>query len=121
MNNFCCAADALLSEYSLVIVLELDDAGIGQRMLGHLLDNRVRNGSDVSACKCTVGNMDRVTNACCDDLCIQVGNCEDISDLTDQVYSSLADVVETAKERRNVSSACACSQQSLVCGEDQGY
>ena len=77
-------------------------------MLGHLLDRGVRNGSDVSACQCTVGNVDGVTNACCDDLGLDACYCEDVSDLADQVNASGADVIQTAKERRYIGSACSC-------------
>ena len=40
----------LLSEYSLVVCLELRDTLIGQRMLGHLLDYLVGNRCDVRSC-----------------------------------------------------------------------
>ena len=40
----------LLTEYSDVVLLELLDTLIGERVLGHLLDYGIRNGSDVSAC-----------------------------------------------------------------------
>ena len=34
----------------------------GQRMLGHLLDYLIRNGCDISTCKCAICYMDRVTD-----------------------------------------------------------
>ena len=95
---------SLFSKYCLVVSLELQDTCIGKRMLGHLLDYGVRNGCDVCTCKCAIGYMDGITNACCDDLGIDTSNVEDLSDLTNQIHTSLADVIKTAKERRYIGS-----------------
>lgn len=47
----------LLSEYSLVVCLELRDTLIGQRWLGHLLDYLVGNRCDVRSGQCAVSYM----------------------------------------------------------------
>ena len=51
--------------------------------------------------------MNGITHACCDDLGIQVGYRENISDITDQVYPSRADVIQSSQERRYISCAGA--------------
>ena len=63
--------------------------------------------------------MDRITNTRCNDLCIQIGYCKNIRNLTDEINTSLADVIQTSQERRYISSASACCKQCLVCAEDQ--
>ncbi len=60
----------LFTEYCLIVCLEFFDSCIGQRMFCHLLDYLVRNGCNICACKCAVCYMDRVTDTCCDDLCV---------------------------------------------------
>ena len=65
--------------------------------------------------------MDRVTDACRDDLSLDVMHHEDLGDLVDQINTRHRDVVQSAQERGNVGCACSCSQECLCCGEDQGY
>ena len=62
-------------------------------MLCHLLDYLVRDGRNIGTCKCAVCYMDRVTDGCCNDLCVISVNIKDLCDLTDQFDTRLADVI----------------------------
>ena len=90
-------------------------------MFGHLYDYVVWNSCNVCTSQCTVGYVDRVADACCDDLGVDAGYVEDLNDFTDQINAAGADVIESSKEWGNISCTCSCSQKCLVCGEDQGY
>ena len=65
--------------------------------------------------------MNRVADACCDDLGLDVVHHEDLGDLVDQVDTRHGDVIQSSQERGNIGCAGSCSQQCLRCGEDQGY
>lgn len=90
-------------------------------MFGHLYDYVVWNSCNVCTSQCAVGYVDRVADACCDDLGVDAGYVEDLNDFTDQINAAGADVIESSKEWGNISCTCSCSQKCLVCGEDQGY
>ena len=89
-------------------------------MFGHLYDYVVWNSCNVCTSQCAVGYVDRVADACCDDLGVDAGYVEDLNDFTDQINAAGADVIESSKEWGNISCTCSCSQKCLVCGEDQG-
>ena len=63
---------ALFSKNSYVVLLEFFNTLICKRMLCHLFDYTVRNCCNVCTCKCAVCYMDRVTNACCNYLCLNL-------------------------------------------------
>ena len=112
----------LLSEYSLIICLEFLDPGIGKRMFGHLNDNFIRNGGDISSCQGAVGYMDRVADAGCDDLCVDIFcHVENVCDLTNQVDAVAGNIIDSSEERRNVGCASPGCEKSLVCRENQGH
>src|SRR5699024_5430439 len=117
----CARKFCLISEYCSVICLEFLDSGVSQRMMKHLLQNLIGNCRDICSGQSALCYMDRMTNACSDDLCLDSCYREHIGDLTDQRKSVCGDVIQSAKERGYICSACSCSQKSLVCGEDQGY
>ena len=82
----------LLSECSLIICLEFLDSGIGQRMFCHLNDNFIRNGGNISSCQRAVGHMDRVADAGCDDLGVDIFcHIKNVCDLTNQVDAVAGD------------------------------
>ena len=89
-------------------------------MLCHLLDYLVRDGRNIGTCKCAVCYMDRVTDGCCNNLCVISVNIKDLCDLADQFDTRLADVIQSAKEWGNICSSCVCCKDCLVCAEDQG-
>ena len=90
-------------------------------MFCHLFNDCVWNGCDISTCQCTVGYMDRISYACCDDLCVQTCYLENLSDLTDQIHTSCGNIIQSSQERRNIGCTCSCGQQCLVCSKDQCY
>ena len=67
-------------------------------------------GCDISTCQCTFCYMDRMTNACTDDLCIDSSNFKHFNDLTDQRKSVCGDIIQSSKERRYICSTCSCSK-----------
>ena len=90
-------------------------------MFGHLYDYVVWNSCNVCTSQCAVGYVDRVADACCDDLGVDAGYVEDLNDFTDQINAAGADVIESSKEWGDISWSWCCSQKCLVCGEDQSY
>ena len=90
-------------------------------MFYHLFDYCIWNRCDISTCQRTICYVDRISYACCDDLCIQTGNIEDLSNLADQIHTSCGNIIQSSQERRNVGCTGSCSQQCLVCSKDQCY
>ena len=86
----------------------------------HLLNDLVRNGGDISTSQSAVRYMDGVADGSGNDLGVNVGVVQEhVMNGFDQFNAGLANVVQTAQERADVSSACAGSQQRLVGGEHQ--
>ena len=90
-------------------------------MLGHLLDYLVGNRCDVRSCQCAVSYMNRVTNAGCDDLGLDALYREHLGDRLNQIDTGSGDIIQTAQERRYISSSGTGCQQRLVRTEDQCY
>ena len=90
-------------------------------MFCHLFDHCIWNRCDISTCQRTICYVDRISYTCCDDLCIQTGNIEDLSNLADQIHTSCGNIIQSSQERRNVGCTGSCSQQCLVCSKDQCY
>lgn len=80
-------------------------------MMNHLEQNLIRNGCNVGASLCTVDHMDRVADACGDDLGLDSVHLEDFGDVLNQGDSRSGDVVETAKKRRYIVSAGAGGEE----------
>ena len=86
----------------------------------HLFNDLVRNGGDISTSQSAVRYMDGVADGSGNDLGVNVGVVQEhVMNGFDQFNAGLANVVQTAQERADVSSACAGSQQRLVGGEHQ--
>ena len=86
----------------------------------HLFNDLVRNGGDISTSQSAVRYMDGVADGSSNDLGVNVGIVQEhVMNGFDQFNAGLANVVQTAQERADVSSACAGSQQRLVGGEHQ--
>ena len=91
-------------------------------MFGHLNDNFIRNGGDISSCQSAVGHMDRVADAGCDDLCVDIFcHVENVCDLTNQVNAVAGNIINSSEERRNVGCASPSCEKSLICRENQGH
>ena len=90
-------------------------------MFGHLHQNLKWNGCDVSACLCTVYDMDRVTDAGCDDLGLDVMHLIDLHDVVDQVDTWHGDIIQTTKEWGYISRAGPCCKQCLSGRKYQRY
>ena len=68
-------------------------------MLGHLLNDLVRNGRDIRTGQSAIGNMDRVADRRADDLGLDLGETgEHGGDRFDQLNAGLRNIVQTAKE-----------------------
>jgi len=89
-------------------------------MLGHLLNDLVRNGRDIRTGQSAIGNMDRVADRRADDLGLDLGETgEHGGDRFDQLNAGLRNIIQTAKEGADISSTCTSGKKCLVCGEDQ--
>ena len=63
-------------------------------MFCHLLQNLVRYSRNIRACQSTLCHVHRMAYACCNDLCVNACNLEDLYDLTDQICSAYRDVIQ---------------------------
>ena len=67
-------------------------------MLGHLLNDLVRNGRDIRTGQSAIGNMDRVADRRADDLGLDLGETgEHGGDRFDQLNAGLRNIIQTAK------------------------
>ena len=63
--------------------------------------------------------MNRISYACSNNLCLNSCYFEDLSNLTNQIYTSCGDVIKSSKEWRYICSTCPCCQKCLISCEDQ--
>lgn len=90
-------------------------------MLGHLLNNLVGHGGNVSAGQCAVGDMDGITDRSRNNFGMNIRVvAEDLADGLDEIDTGLADVIKTSEEGADVSSTGTRSQQCLIGREDEG-
>lgn len=120
-RNSSCLFFVLFSEHRFVILAELFDALVGQRMLGHLLDDLVGNGGNVGAGEGAFGDVHGMADAGRDDLGGDAVGVEYLGDFGDEVGAADADVIETANERADKGSAGTGGEQSLVGREDERH
>ena len=89
MTAFQSCLFLLLTKYGKILLLELLNTLIGQRMLCHLLDYRIWYCCNISSCQSAVCYMDRITDACRNDLCINTVVVKDSGDRLDQIDTRL--------------------------------
>ena len=67
-------------------------------MLGHLLNNLVGHGGNVSAGQCAVGDMDGITARSRNNFGMNIRVvAEDLADGLDEIDTGLADVIKTSE------------------------
>ena len=111
----------LLPEHRFVILPELLDTLIGQRMFGHLFDDFVGDGGDVGAGEGAFGDVHGVADAGGDDFGLDAVGVEDLGDFGDEVGAADADVVEAADEGADEGSAGSGREERLIGREDEGH
>mgnify|MGYP000948129247 CR=1 FL=1 len=90
----------LFPKYSLIVLAELFDPLVSQRMMGHLLDHLIRHRRDVRARQRTVRHMNRVAHARGNDLGSDIRIVgKNRRNRADQLDARLGDVVQPAQKR----------------------
>ena len=120
-RNSSCLFFVLFPEHRFVILAELFDALVGERMLGHLLDDLVGDGGDVGAGEGAFGDVHGMADAGGDDLRGDAVGVEDLGDFGDEVGAADADVIEAADERADECGTGTGGEQSLVGREDERH
>ena len=104
-----------------VVLLELFNAGIGQRVVDHLLQHLIWHGGNVCTGQCAVRDVDRIAHRGSDDLGMDIRViAEHLCNGLNQVDAGLADIVQTPQKGADIGSTGTGSQQRLICAEDQG-
>ena len=100
----------LFPKYSLIVLAELFDPLVSQRMMGHLLDHLIGNGGDIGSGQSALRHMHRMAHAGGNDLCLDIVKVKDLRNRLDQVDARLGNIIQTSQERGYIGSACSCSQ-----------
>ena len=120
-NTLIAFENELFSKHRNIIGLKLLNALIGEWVLGHLLNNLVGHGGNVSSGQCAVGDMDGITDRSRNNFGMNIRVvAEDLADGLDEIDTGLADVIKTSEEGADVSSTGTRSQQCLIGREDEG-
>ena len=86
----------LFPKYSLIVLAELFDPLVSQRMMGHLLDHLIGNGGDIGSGQSALRHMHRMAHAGGNDLCLDIVKVKDLRNRLDQVDARLGNIVQTA-------------------------
>ena len=86
----------LFPKYSLIVLAELFDPLVSQRMMGHLLDHLIGNGGDIGSGQSALRHMHRMAHAGGNDLCLDIVKVKDLRNRLDQVDARLGNIIQTS-------------------------
>ena len=100
MTTLCAkiTSHALRAEDSFIVLPELLNPLIRERMMRHLLEHLIRHGRDVRSRQRAVDHMDRMAHARRDDLRLDVVQSEDVRDAADEIDARHGNIVEPPEE-----------------------